>query len=317
MMNRRKNMNGPRLDLRRLPVWERPSKVFDLFDRLPPGESLTFITDHEPRGMAFRMEQARKQKLILDSSRVGEREWIVHLTRATAESEAPSAAGIIRLTSVFADLDDEAYTLLASAATLHTYRRGQTIVAASDEWPYLGVAFEGVLAVASGSGNARPRIFQEVFPYEIFGELELFDEVAATARVSALSKVARVMRIPRTMILTVANRDPRILLAIGRVAAQRSRDFMQVLATHATMPIIARIAKVLLPFAMPERGLSLAQAPLPNMTQAQIAAAAGTVKEVAARAIADLEGRGMLKRERGHIRYLDRQQLADLVNEAE
>jgi len=253
----------------------------------------------------------------VDSCRVGEREWLVNLTRAADETDVPSPAGIIRLASVFADLNDEACALLASAATLHTYRRGQTIVVENTEWPYLGIAFEGVLAVASGNGTARPRIFQEIFPYEIFGELELFDEVAAAARVSALSKVARVLRIPRKMILTIASRDPQILLAIGRIASQRTRDFMQVLVTQATMPIIARIAQVLLPYAMPERGLSLAQSPLPNMTQAQVAAAAGTVKEVAARAIAELEGRGMLKRERGHIRYLDRQQLADLIHDAE
>jgi hypothetical protein len=67
---------------------------------------------------------------------------------------------------------------------------------------------------------------------------------------------------------------------------------------------------------MPERGLSPARAPLPNLTQAQIAAAAGTVKEVAARAIAELEQRELLKRERGHIRYLDRQGLLDMIKDA-
>jgi CRP-like cAMP-binding protein len=100
------------------------------------------------------------------------------------------------------------------------------------------------------------------------------------------------------------------------VNAQRRRDHMQALATQATMPIIARVAHVLVPYAMPERGLSPARAPLPNLTQAQIAAAAGTVKEVAARAIAELEQRELLKRERGHIRYLDRQGLLDMIKDA-
>jgi len=51
------------------------------------------------------------------------------------------------------------------------------------------------------------------------------------------------------------------------------------------------------------------------MTQSQIAAAAGTVKEVAARAIAELDERGLLRRERGHIRFLDRQGLVELLRE--
>jgi CRP-like cAMP-binding protein len=155
-----------------------------------------------------------------------------------------------------------------------------------------------------------------MFPYDLIGELELFDEAPASGRVVALSKVARYLRLPRRVVLDVAQANPQLLLGIGRINAQRRRDHMQALATQATMPIIARIAHVLVPYAMPERGLSPARAPLPNLTQAQIAAAAGTVKEVAARAIAELEQRELLKRERGHIRYLDRQGLLDMIKDA-
>jgi hypothetical protein len=76
-----------------------------------------------------------------------------------------------------------------------------------------------------------------------------------------------------------------------------------------SQPIIARVANALLPYAAPEQGLHPALPPLPNMTQSQVAASAGTVKEVAARAIAELERLQALRRERGHIRYLDRTKL--------
>ncbi|HTU69988.1 MAG TPA: DUF2249 domain-containing protein [Candidatus Baltobacteraceae bacterium] len=308
-------MESTRLDLRLLPVWERPEKVFDIFDRLPPGGSVIVVTDHEPRGLASRIEQDRQHQMIVEHRRVGDREWVIHFTRATAESELPSPAGIIKRAPVFATLDEAERQRLAAEASMHTTRRGQTIVPENTEWPYVGLVFEGTLALTSGNGNGRPRIYEEIFPYELFGELELFDEAPAACRVIALSKVARYLRISRRAILEAGERHPRMLLALGRVSSQRSRDLMQALSTQATMPIIARIAQVLVPFAMPERGLSAARAPLPHMTQAQIAAAAGTVKEVAARAIADLESRGLLKRERGHIRFLDRQRLIDLIKD--
>lgn len=305
-----------RVDVRALPVWERPAKISEVFDHLPLGASITFITDNEPRGLAFRIEQTRPQEVIVDYRRTGEREWTVRLTRAEVEHDAPSPAGIIKRTSVFNGLSDEASGLLAANASLHTIRRGQTIVTEGTDWPYFGVVFEGVLAVTTGNSGGRPRIFYEVFPYELVGELELFDEAPAAGRVIALSKVARYMRIARRTVLEVAERNPQMLIALGRVNAQRRRDHMQALATQATMPIIARVAHVLVPYAVPERGLCPARAPLPNMTQAQIAAAAGTVKEVAARAIAELEQRELLKRERGHIRYLDRQGLLDMIRDA-
>jgi CRP-like cAMP-binding protein len=287
-------MDVARLDLRTLPVWERPGKIAEAFDRLAVGGSFTVITDNEPRGLSFRIEQIRPHEVLFDPRRTGEREWVVRLTRVAVENDAPSPVGV----------------------SLHTIRRGQAVMTENTEWPYLGIVFEGVLALTTGNANGRPRIFLEMFPYDLIGELELFDEAPASGRVIALSKVARYLRLPRRVVLDVAQANPQLLIGIGRINAQRRRDHMQALATQATMPIIARIAHVLVPYAMPERGLSPARAPLPNLTQAQIAAAAGTVKEVAARAIAELEQRELLKRERGHIRYLDRQGLLDMIKDA-
>jgi CRP-like cAMP-binding protein/uncharacterized protein (DUF2249 family) len=304
-----------RVDVRALPVWERPAKVSEFFEQLPVGASITIITENEPRGLAFRMEQKWPHEVIVEPRRTGEHEWTVRLTRTAPEIDAPSPAGILKRAAVFSGLGEEASALLTTSASLHTIRRGQTVVTEGTDWPYLGVVFEGVLALTTGNGG-RPRIFFEIFPYETLGDLELFDEAPAAGRVIALSKVARYMRIPRRTVLDVAERNPQMLIALGRINAQRRRDQMQALATQTTMPIIARVAHVLVPYAVPERGLSPARAPLPNLTQAQIAAAAGTVKEVAARAIAELETRALLKRERGHIRYLDRQGLLDMIRDA-
>jgi len=302
--------------LRRLPVWERPKKVLEIFDRLPPGGSLTFLTENEPRGLAFRLELGRRHEIILDHRRVGENEWLVELTRASVEPDAPSPLGVVTRTAAFSRLNDDVRAAIAADGSLHTIRRGQTVAAEHSDWPYLGIAFEGVLALTSGNGHERPRIFQEFFPYELFGELEFFDEAPRAGRIVALSKVARYMRIPRRVVLDAGMRYPELLIALARLQSQRRRDLMETLATQTTLPIIKRIANVLIPYAMPERGLSPARAPLPQMTQAQVAAAAGTVKEVAARAIAELEMRELL-RERGHIRFLDRQKLLDLVKDAE
>lgn len=305
-----------RLDLRGMPVWERPARVLDVFDRLPPGHTVLFITENEPRGLGTRIEQSRKHELILDPRRVGDREWHVAMTRATVEIDAPSPSGILKRSLVFSQLDDATRARLAAVATLHTARRGQTVVTENSDWPFIGVAFEGVFALASRNGTARQRIFYEIFPYEIFGEVEFFDKAPTVGRVIVLSKAARYLRLPADAVLQTAQHTPKLYGALARVASQRVRDLAELLVSQNTLPIIARIAQVLLPYAMPEKGLSAAMPPLPNMTQAQIAASAGTVKEVAARAIAELESKNLLKRERGHVRYLDRQGLIDLIRES-
>ncbi len=304
-----------RIDLRGLPVPARPARVVDALAGLGEGQGLLVVTDNEPRGLTSRIQASRAHDLLVDVTRVAEDEWHVGLRPIAPATDAPSAESVLRRSAPFAEMPDGAIARLATAASMLTVRRGQVVVPENSEWPFVGVVFEGVVAISSGSGTPRNRIFYEVFPYEVFGETEFFDQARAAGRVVAISKVARILRVPREVLHAATRETPDLIASLGRVAAQRVRNLMHSLCAQATLPIIARIATVLLPYAMPDDGLAQAVAPLPHMTQAQIAAAAGTVKEVAARAIAELEDHGMLQREHGHIRYLDRQKLADLIRE--
>jgi CRP/FNR family transcriptional regulator, cyclic AMP receptor protein len=308
-------MENARIDVRGLPVWERPAVVREAFDRLPDGVGLTIVTENEPRGLIARLGQRGRPDVTCEPRRIGTREWHVTLRRIAVSEDHLTAAGILRRCAIFADLNANEREILAADAALVSIRRGQTVFAANSEWPYIGVAAEGLLALSTDGDDRRHRIFYEIFPYEIFGEMEAFDDALSYGRVAALSKTARFLRLSRNAVLETGRRYPDVLTALARVATQRARLVMEALAAQPTMPIVARVARVLLPYAMPEKGLSAAAIPLPHMTQAQIAAAAGTVKEVAARAISELEQEGFLRRERGHIRYLDRQRLLDLIRQ--
>jgi CRP/FNR family cyclic AMP-dependent transcriptional regulator len=309
-------MSQSHLDLRGLPVWERPERVFDQFDRLPPGEAFTFVVDNEPRGLTSIVEEQRKPDLILDRRRISESEWHVTVRRSIMVGDVQSPRSILGRTHIFAGLDAESRDAIAATASTHTARRGHVVAAANTEWPYIGIPFEGNFAVTNDASNARYRIFHEVTPFEIFGEMSLFDGGLTPARTVVLSKTGRYLRVSHAGVLAIAAQNPELLRRLGATVTQRSREMMQTLVNQGTTPVIERIASVLLPYAVPEAGLAPALAPLPNLTQAHIAAAAGTVKEVAARAIAELESRGLLLRERGHIRFLNRSLLIALVRES-
>jgi CRP/FNR family cyclic AMP-dependent transcriptional regulator len=308
-------MENGRVDVRGLPVWERPASIREAFDRLPEDASLTVITENEPRGLASRIVQRGSAEVTFEPRRVSAHEWHVTLRRVPPSEDRHSPAGILRRTAIFVDLGAQAREHLAAGAAMLTVRRGQTVFAGNTDWPYIGIACDGLFALSTDGDDRRHRIFFEIFPYEIFGEMEVFDDALTYGRVVALSKSARYLRLSRNSVLEAGHEFPQILTALARVATQRARHVMEVLAAQPTTSIVARVARVLLPYAMPEKGLSQAAIPLPQMTQAHIAAAAGTVKEVAARAISELEHEGLLRRERGHIRYLDRQRLLDLIRE--
>jgi uncharacterized protein (DUF2249 family) len=304
------------IDLRGLPAWERPELVRKALDRLPPGASLTLITENEPRALSSRITQDLPDRFVVETRQVANRLWQLRLTHRPGEaSERNSAAQHLSRCPAFATLDAGVRAELAAAAVWQSGRRGQTLVAENADWPFIGVVTEGIVARANGGGRERERILYEIFPYELFGVAEYFDRGFKMARIAVFSKSARVLKLPWDVVSRITARYPELTNALGVVLAQRVRLLADSLSVQGSLPILGRIARVLLPYAMPERGLAAAAASLSTITQSQIAAAGGTVKEVAARAIAELESRKALRREHGHIRYLDRQVLLELIQD--
>jgi uncharacterized protein (DUF2249 family) len=304
------------IDLRGLPVWERPDLVRKALDRLPSGASLTLITENEPRALSARVTQDRPDRFVIETRKVASRVWQLRLTHRPGEAaDRNSASQHLSRCPAFAGLDAGVRAELAAAAVWQTGRRGQTLVAENVDWPFIGMVTEGIVARANGGGRERERILYEIFPYELFGVAEYFDRGLKMARIAVFSKTAHVLKVPWEVVGRIAERNPQLINALGIVMAQRIRLLADALAVQGSLPILGRIARVLLPYAMPERGLVPAAASLSTITQSQIAAAGGTVKEVAARAIAELESRSALRREHGHIRYLDREVLLELIQD--
>lgn len=303
------------LDLRNLPVWERASTVLEESTKLGAGGSFEFLTELEPRALIARLEQLRPAEFSFEYRHLGDNEWHVKLTRANVDPEASSLASALRRSSVFSRLDGAPRARILESMTEHAARKGQIVCAENAACTGLGLLIEGAMAVFVGAGS-RERLLFHLFPFDTFGESEFCDGGLTIGRTVALSRSARYATVPFDVVRDVAMREPAFMMAIAAASAQRNRTLASELAAQVSQPIIARVAAALLPYAAPERELHPALPPLPTMTQAQIAAAAGTVKEVAARAIAELERVQALRRERGHIRYLDRSKLLAMIEEA-
>lgn len=301
------------LDLRRLSVWERAALVLERADKLDDSESFTFYTEVNPRALMGRLEQLRPGQLAFEARHVGEAEWHVTATRVAPANGASTMAIALERNPAFSRLPAEMRAQLATAMRDHEAKKGEVLCAENVAFESLGLLLEGALAVVVGAG-ARERTLFQLFPFDTFGDTEFFDLGLSMGRTIVLSKTARYATVPVQMLRQLSEQHPVFLLAMGAAVAQRNRTLASALASQVSQPIIARVASALLPYAVPERGLHPALAPLPNMTQAQVAASAGTVKEVAARAIAELERVQALRRERGHIRYLDRTQLLEMID---
>ena len=300
------------LDLRHLPVWERAAIVRDRAEQMALDDSFEFLTEVNPRALISRLEQQRPHWFAFESRRLGEGQW--HIVVKRVFGDAGHAKDVVfERNPQLARLSARGRDRVRDALTESDFHKGEAVCSEDESRDWLGIVLDGALGVFAGAGS-RERLLLHLYPYDLSGEIELLDGGLAMGRTVVLSRSARIARIPYAIVRDLLSGEHDFLLSLARLTAQHSRTLSAALSEQVHQPILSRVANALLPYAAPERGLHPSLPPLSTMTQTQVAAAAGTVKEVAARAIAELERAQALRRERGRIAYLDRSTLLAIID---
>jgi CRP/FNR family transcriptional regulator len=222
----------------------------------------------------------------------------------------------LRGLSLFEGLPDDLVDDFERHAHISEARRKQIVVAQSETFPYLGILLSGLLYItvpanARDGADRRCGLFV-IHAGETFAEFSVLDDGGILGEIAALS-VAQYALIPHAVVRSWMERDFTFTDRLIRQATAHSRRTFSTLMGNLTLPMLTRLASLLLPYADDREGLQEAHPALRRITQVQIAAMAGSVKEVIARTLADLEDLGAVRREHGHIAYLDRNRLIELV----
>jgi uncharacterized protein (DUF2249 family) len=303
------------LDVRPIPTWERHGRIFSAFADLRDHASLTIVTDHEPRPLRLQFEERHPNEFVWEQRNTGIGRWEVHLRRLPPAEESVVEQTFFRQCAIFSGAREETLRAFEQAASERTFDEGTSIVEQDAQWPYLGLVRAGTLSAIVGSSTGRDQNLFDFLPRDTFGDVETLDGGRTVARIVVTSASAGVVLIPRGVVISAMIADSMFGRHLAAVCAQRVRALAAHFSAHVAHPAIARVAAALLPYASADAGLSPSLEPLQRMTQNQLAIVAGTAKEVAARAIAELEAAGALQRSQGHISRIDRAKLQAFVPE--
>jgi uncharacterized protein (DUF2249 family) len=298
------------LDLRSTPAWERHGLVCRAFSDLQDDETLHLIYDYEPRPLRRRFESTFSHRFVWTQRRLARERWEISLRKLAAPGDARSITHFMHRCPIFSGTSESTRRVLASVAQPRAVRRKTTIAEQESDWPFLGVVRKGRVFAIVGTPFGRDQILFEAPETEVFGNIVLFDGGATLARFATLAEPADLLLFPRAEILQAAEADSRFAFALAAAATQQVRTIAELVQAHVSKKIVARVAATLRPYAPIENGLAMVDpANLPSLRLAQIATATGTVKEVVARAVAELEKGGAIRRIRGRIALIDRARL--------
>ncbi|MBV8152376.1 MAG: Crp/Fnr family transcriptional regulator, partial [Candidatus Eremiobacteraeota bacterium] len=135
----------------------------------------------------------------------------------------------------------------------------------------------------------------------------------ATTRAEALTD-AVVVLIPADAAVNAVRNDPELALGFLAASGQARRRSVDTIADLAFAHVLQRVAKFLLSYAPNTAGMATGLPGVENLSQAQIAAAAGTVRDMAARALLRLKNANAVELDRGRVRALDRDRLVEFAH---
>ena len=188
-----------------------------------------------------------------------------------------------------------------------SFARGELLFLEGEACRGLYVVKSGQIRIFKSSPEGREQVLLIVKAGDTFNDIPIFDGGPNPASASALEPSA-VYLIPGETMLSLLAGCPEAL-AIIKMMASRLRHLTMMVEDLSFRTVISRLAKTILEVAVVEGGAS----PVRRLTQDEIAAMVGTVRDVINRALRVLEREGTIKFEGQRIIVVDPQKLKEMT----
>ena len=217
---------------------------------------------------------------------------------------ADERTAFLRTVSFCANLPEPALHALAAIAVPARNSAGSMIQLEGDPAVVMYIVVAGRVKIARVGANGREQVLNIISSGGHFNTVPIFDGGACPANAEALTNV-ELLALPRDPLLALVEQQPALALALLSEFTGRLRHLVNLVDELSLHTVQGRLAGLLLDqAAAAERGE--AGAPL---TQAEMAARLGTVREMVGRTLKSFEALGLLRLDRGTITLLDRARL--------
>lgn len=184
--------------------------------------------------------------------------------------------------------------------------RGESILFEGAPTEVLYFVASGVVKVFKTSSEGKEQILSIVRPGESINDVPIFDGGPNPA--SAQAMVPTVLYgLSKSDLEVILKEHPRVALNATRVLSQRTRHLMSLVEDLSFRHVTSRLAKILLEHVEDGTGSK------PRLTQQEMAAMAGTAREMIGRSLKVLEDEGAIRLDRHRILITDKETLREMA----
>jgi CRP-like cAMP-binding protein len=184
--------------------------------------------------------------------------------------------------------------------------RAEVVLLEGESAENLYFVASGAVKVFKTSAEGKEQILSIVRPGESFNDVPIFDGGPNPASARTMGPVL-LYGIKKNDMEAILRDYPQIALNVIKVLARRVRHLVSLVEDLSFRHVISRVAKILLEHIGGEMGRG------PRLTQQEMAAMAGTAREVVGRSLKALEEEGAIKLDRHRIIITDKEALQKIM----
>ncbi len=187
-----------------------------------------------------------------------------------------------------------------------TADRAEMILLEGESAANLYFVASGVVKVFKTSAEGKEQILNIVRPGESFNDVSIFDDGPNPASAQAMGPVL-LYAIKKNDMEAILEDHPQVALKVIKILASRVRHLVSLIEDLSFKRVIGRVAKILFEHIGDEMGRG------PRLTQQEMAAMAGTAREVVGRSLKALEEEGAIELDHHRIIITDKEALREIM----
>jgi CRP/FNR family transcriptional regulator len=210
----------------------------------------------------------------------------------------------LRRIPLFSSLNQEDLAHVSALVVERRYERGDIILLEDSPGGGLFYVQSGLVKVFKTSTGGREQVLRLVGAGYTFNDVPALDGGPNPASAAAVEP-STLYLVQHTMLLKLITTRPEMAVAAVQTLASALRHLVSLVEDLSLRHVTARVAKILLDQETQRTR---------HLTQQEMAALAGTVREVVARSLKELEMAGAIVVRQGQVIVLDRERLRLLVS---
>jgi CRP/FNR family transcriptional regulator len=187
------------------------------------------------------------------------------------------------------------------------YLKGQTIVREGDQAENLHFVGSGVVKVFKTSPEGKEQIVKIIRPGESYNDVAVFSAGPCPYSAQALGTTTIIYWIHRSNLMPLLEKNGKMAMNAIEVLAEQERILLTLVEDLSFKNVVGRVAKILL------QNLEPGPEGFQKLTQYEMAAMAGTAREVVGRSLKNLEDLGVIRLDKHKIVIADKDRLTRMA----